>query len=196
LGPALRVLTSRGVELGHHLRRHEHLQWHPRQPHGMLTNAFQKLHAPYQELADHKTREELQLQACRPSVTPAHVCQFKDEVGPCASIQPPRRKPKPCTEQVTLRPLQTPPPLTILHPISLYIRLHLSAVRHSDQVEKLSAGTRVIQPIALASLSPTPAMAVSEMPTGELQGSMKPNCGGSGCLVSEGYKEAYTSPSR
>jgi hypothetical protein len=59
------------------------------------------------------TKEKsFQLQAYRLSATPAHVRQFKDEVGLCASIQPPRRKPKPCTEQVTLRPLQNPPPLT------------------------------------------------------------------------------------
>ena len=76
----------------------------------MLTSVFQKLHAPYQELADQE--KSFQLQAYRLSVTPAHVRQFQDEVGPCASIQPPRRKPKPCTEQVTPCALQTPPPLT------------------------------------------------------------------------------------
>jgi hypothetical protein len=143
-----------------------------------------------------KKEKSFQLQACRPSVTPAYVRQFKDGVGPCASIRPPRRKPKPYTEQVPLCSLQNPPPLTTQHPISLYIRLHLSAIRHNDQVEKLSAGTRVIRPIAQTWLSPTPAIAISEMPTGESQGSMEPNCGGSGCLVSEGYRDVYISPSR
>jgi hypothetical protein len=59
----------------------------------------------------------------------------------------PEGKPKPCTEQDTLRPLQNSPPLTTQHPISLYIQLHLSAIRHNGQVEKVSAGTGLIQPI-------------------------------------------------
>jgi hypothetical protein len=39
--------------------------------------------------------------------------------------------------------------------------------------EGVSAGMRLIQPIALAWLSPTPAMAISEMPIGESQGPME-----------------------
>ena len=69
--------------------------------------------------------------------------------------------------------------------------------------EVLSAGTALIQPIALVWLPPTPTTRISEMPTGAYRclqvshrGLWKPNDSGSGCLASEGYKDVYISPSR
>src|SRR5271155_2525655 len=94
-----------------------------------------------------------QLQAYRLSVTPAYVRRFKDEVGPCASIQPLRRKPKPCTEQVTLRPLQSPPPLTT-HVQSPSTFDCLSAIRHNDQVKKSSRLAIFLPPFELREQRP------------------------------------------
>jgi hypothetical protein len=51
---------------------------------------------------------------------------------------------------------------------------------------------RLIQPTALAWLSPMPAKSISEMPTDE---SLRPSCGGLGCLVSKGNKNVYISNS-
>jgi hypothetical protein len=41
------------------------------------------------------------------------------------------------------------------------------------EIEELSAGTALIQPIALAWLLPTITTAISEVPTGESQGPME-----------------------
>jgi hypothetical protein len=69
--------------------------------------------------------------------------------------------------------------------IGLYIEKCVDEVLRSHLVErplnttnyvpkqKVSAGMRLVQPFALAWLSPTPTMAISEMPTDESQGPME-----------------------
>jgi hypothetical protein len=48
--------------------------------------------------------------------------------------------------------------------------LNLGLQMYERVTGEVSAGMRLIQPIALAWLSPTPAKSISEMPTGESQG--------------------------
>jgi hypothetical protein len=95
-----------------------------------------------------------QLRAYRLSVTPAYVRRFKDEVGPCASIQPLKRKLKHCTEQVTLRPLQNPPPPLTTHVQSPSTFDCLSAIRHNNQAEKSSHLAIFLPPFELREQQP------------------------------------------
>jgi hypothetical protein len=49
----------------------------------------------------------------------------------------------------------------------------LNTTKNYVPKQKVSAGMRLVQPFTLAWLSPTPTMAISEMPTDESQGLME-----------------------